>query len=68
MAFISIDNGMNFSRASGVSKDLDRIWSQVVNVMDDDIREEVHTKFAPCSNRKFLSEYLKRAKDDIVIG
>ena len=27
--------------------------------MNDEIREELHSKLAPCSNRTFLKEYCK---------
>ena len=32
----------------------------IVMFMNDDIREEVYNKFAPCSNEKFFEEYSKR--------
>lgn len=32
----------------------------LTSYMNDEIREEVHFKFAPCSNELFLHEYLKR--------
>ena len=31
--------------------------------MDDDIREELHNKLAPCSNKMFLEAYVKRDPD-----
>lgn len=31
-----------------------------VNLMDDEIREEVHRELAPCTNEEFLNEYQKR--------
>jgi lysyl-tRNA synthetase class II len=31
----------------------------VANYMDDDIREKVHYKFAPCSDKQFIREYCK---------
>lgn len=32
----------------------------ICTYMDDDIREELHFKLAPCSNRTFLEEYCER--------
>ena len=32
----------------------------IVMFMNDNIREEVYNKFAPCSNEKFFEEYIKR--------
>jgi hypothetical protein len=32
----------------------------IAGYMDDEIREELHGKLAPCSNEKFLREYIKR--------
>ena len=31
-----------------------------VNIMDDDIREEVHADLAPCTDQEFIDEYVKR--------
>lgn len=32
----------------------------IASYMNDEIREELHFKLAPCSNRTFLNEYCKR--------
>lgn len=32
----------------------------IAEYMNDEIREELHGKLAPCSNEKFLREYIKR--------
>lgn len=37
---------------------LRRGWPQVVKAMDDEIREELNSKLAPCGVLRFLSEYL----------
>lgn len=37
-------------------------WDAIVEHMNDNIREEVHNEFAPCSKAKFLIEYCKRDK------
>ena len=41
------------------SKQNRNLWSDICFYMDDDIREDLHTKLAPCSANKFLEEYLK---------
>jgi len=33
-----------------------------VNLMDDEIREEVHADLAPCTEQKFMNEYARRHK------
>lgn len=33
---------------------------EIAEYMDNEIREELHGKLAPCSNEKFLREYIKR--------
>ena len=43
-------------------------WDIVAQYMDDDTREEVHAYFAPCTEEEFLTEYLRRAPHDLVIG
>lgn len=39
---------------------IERYWDAIVNLMDDNIREEVHGLLAPCTKREFLREYVKR--------
>lgn len=34
-------------------------YDAAVNLMDDGIREELNSKFAPCSEQKFFDEYCK---------
>lgn len=34
-------------------------FNAAVNLMDNEIREEVHAKFAPCAKQKFFTEYEK---------
>lgn len=34
-------------------------FDAAVQLMDDEIREELHNEIAPCTNQKFLSEYAK---------
>lgn len=33
-------------------------WDVIVNYMDDDVREETHTAYAPCDNEEFLLAYM----------
>lgn len=34
-------------------------FEEAVNLMDDEIREEVHRKMAPCSEQEFMDAYAK---------
>lgn len=43
-----------------IEEDLCSKWDYIVSLMDDDIREAVHDKFAPCSRIEFLEEYKKQ--------
>lgn len=38
------------------------VWEDIVNYMDDEIREKVHYDLAPCTNREFLLEYCEHDK------
>lgn len=35
-------------------------YDVAVQLMDDDIREDVHIDLAPCTDEEFLAEYCKR--------
>lgn len=39
---------------NGYEQDMD----EVVNMMDDDIREKLHNKLAPCTAQKFVDSYV----------
>lgn len=39
------------------------LYEAAVNLMDDEIREELHRELAPCSDLEFLEEYMKRHKE-----
>ncbi len=44
-----------------VSEMLDRLhWSVIEQYMDDDLREELHFKLAPCTNEVFLLSYVEK--------
>lgn len=34
-------------------------FDAAVNLMDDDIREELHAKMAPCTEQEFLDAYIQ---------
>lgn len=38
----------------------DMMMDTIASYMDDDIREELHSLYAPCSHEEFLKEYIKR--------
>ena len=40
---------------NGYEVDLDA----VVNMMDDEIREELHNKLVPCTDQEFVDAYIK---------
>ncbi len=35
-------------------------YDAAVNLMDDEIREELHNELAPCTEQEFLDAYLDR--------
>lgn len=35
-------------------------FAAAVNLMDDEIREELHAELAPCGNQEFLDAYVER--------
>lgn len=37
-----------------------KYFDAAVNLMDDDLREEIHNDLAPCTEEEFLREYEKR--------
>jgi hypothetical protein len=70
MAKISIDNGRTYMTAQEAMPAIAErgLWDAIANVMDDDIREAVHSEMAPCTEAEFLAAYLERAPHDLVIG
>lgn len=40
-------------------KTYNKHWDQLVELMNDEIREEVHAELAPCTNEEFLARYLE---------
>lgn len=41
----------------------ENLYDAAVNLMDDQIREELHNELAPCSNLEFLEAYCKKHKE-----
>lgn len=67
---ISLNNGLTYMSAEeAIGQILDNgLWEAVVNAMDDEIREEVHSELAPCAELTFLKRYLQLASDDLIVG
>jgi hypothetical protein len=38
-------------------------FDALVNLMDDTIREQLHSEIAPCSNQEFINAYVKEDQD-----
>lgn len=66
MKRISVDNGNTFVTVEEALEMLD--FDTIVRCMDDDARERTHIKNAPCSKKEFITEYLKVAPCDLIIG
>lgn len=68
MAEISINNGLTFCSASEVIAEImvNGLWDNVVERMDDELRERVHDELAPCSELEFLARYLELAENDFI--
>lgn len=67
---ISLDNARTWMTAEEAISSINsnNLWDAVVNMMDDELREEVAADLAPCTELEFLAEYLRRADDGLVIG
>ena len=39
------------------------LFDAAVELMDDEIREEIHAELAPCTDEEFLAEYIRRHQD-----
>lgn len=66
MKRISINNGNTYCSPEEAINNMN--WDAIVNMMDDEIREQVHSELAPCTELEFLTRYLELAEDDIIIG
>ena len=66
MKQISINNGHSFCTIEEALAEFS--IDTIAHYMDDDTREAVARKFTGKSDAEFISEYLKSASEDIVIG
>ena len=66
---ISLDNGRTYLTAEEAMPEIieNNLWNVIVNMMDDEVREDVHADLAPCIELEFLAEYLRRAGEGLVI-
>lgn len=67
---ISLDNGRTWMTADEAMDEINErnLWDTIVEMMDDEIREAVHSDIAPCTEEEFLDEYLRRADAGLIIG
>lgn len=67
---ISLDNGNTFLTAHEAMQEIKErnLWAQVVELMDDDTREQVNAELAPCTEEEFLARYLELAPADLIVG
>ena len=67
---ISLDNGRTYMTAEEAMPEIieNNLWNVIVNMMDDEVRDDVHADLAPCTELEFLAEYLRRAEEGLVIG
>jgi len=68
MRQISLDNGCTFLTAKEAVKSDGYNFETILNLMDNDTREKVHSELAPCGEDEFLARYLELATDDLIIG
>lgn len=66
MKRISINNGHSYTTPREAIKAAR--MDTIAHMMDAEIREHVAHKYAPCTDAKFIREYLRRAKADLIIG
>ena len=66
MKKISVDNGHSFTTPSKAIKALG--LDVIANMMDDELRDHINHLYAPCTDAKFVREYLRRASCDLIIG
>ena len=66
MRNVSINNGLSYCTVQQAVKYCG--MDTLVQYMDDDTRERVHSKIAPCSDEDFLADYLYLAPYDLIVG
>ena len=65
MKQISINNGSTFVEPKEAIEGMD--WDSIVNMMDDDTREEVASE-GHDTEEEFLARYLEIAPCDLIVG
>lgn len=67
---ISLDNGNTFLTAHEAMQEIKErnLWDAIVELMDDDTREQVNAELAPCTEEEFLARYLELAPADLIVG
>lgn len=76
---ISLDNGRTYLDAAEAIEKLkadaeeyetpfEKLWQNVADLMDDDLREQVHAELAPCTEEEFLERYLELSDEDLIVG
>lgn len=66
MAYISINNDRSSCTPAEAIAAVG--MDEIASWMDDETREAVHADLAPCTDEAFLTEYLRRAPYDLIIG
>lgn len=66
MKQISINNGASYTTIEDAIATVG--MNTIAMMMDDEIREQVANDIAPCTDEKFVAEYLRRANEDLIIG
>lgn len=66
MAKISVDNGNSYVSPEEAINSVD--WNEIVTFMDDEVREQVHSELAPCTDLEFLERYLEITEENLIIG
>lgn len=70
MTKLSLDNGNKFIAIEDLHRyenEIIKNWDIIANMMNDETQAEVHNKIAPCTEIEFLREYLRLAKNDLII-
>ena len=65
MKNISINNGATYTTIEDALANCS--WNAIVQMMDDEIREQVANAIAPCTNEEFLAEKLRSEREETTI-
>ena len=66
--YISLDNGHSYLTAGEAVADGKFNMAALAQIMDDELREMVHSELAPCTDREYLERYTELAACDLIIG